>query len=156
MDLNEGVVDTEMTKILNGLNNLNDIYLKKYGGDSPEFNKYAKIKNDIIYKQLNPFFKKNKINEGKMDNLIESFDDFKANEAAIEIIVEANNEYLIKFGEYEVELSKSVVIVRKNGEMIKSAPVKSTFSAKDLNNLAQSYAKQLGLLKGTSFAKLIM
>jgi len=59
--LNEGYATNEVTKILDGLNRLHDIYQKQFGPQSQEMIEFSKIKNDFIYKQLNPMLKKHKV-----------------------------------------------------------------------------------------------
>ncbi len=58
---------------------------------------------------------------------------------------EAKNEYLIKFGPYEVELKGSQVYFRKNGSLMKAMPVKSTFGLYDLKKLVQQVAKKVNM-----------
>ena len=50
---------------------------------------------------------------------------------------ETVNKYKIDFGPYRVEMAKGLVYFRKNNSLVKTMPIKSTFSLYDLKKLAQ-------------------
>ena len=58
---------------------------------------------------------------------------------------ETVNKYKIDFGPYQVEMAKGLVYFRKNNSLVKTMPVKSTFSLYDLKKLAQKVAKSVNM-----------
>ena len=59
---------------------------------------------------------------------------------------ETVNQYKIDFGPYSVEMAKGLIYFRKNNSLVKTMPVKSTFSLYDLKKLAQKVAKSVNML----------
>ena len=59
---------------------------------------------------------------------------------------ETVNKYKIDFGPYQVEMAKGLVYFRKNNSLVKTMPIKSTFSLYDLKKLAQKVAKSVNML----------